>query len=255
MSRNDFLVERSSLGEATAEEEADLRRDPRLVEQVQELESKNALFHAQFPAEEQLEAIQRKVHLANTRASVRRRRLALGGSGILVPLAAAAAVMLVSPELIVGEREIPMENRPKGLNPALAVHRKVAGSAKPEELSSGTVASSGDILQLSYRSGNATHGVVLSIDGNGAVSLHFPESVAGDTILAPDGFVELPHGYALDDAPRYERFFFVTDDGPIDARAVLKAAEALPAGEAATLDLDIAEELAQTSFLLRKAER
>lgn len=255
MSRSDFLVERSALGETSPEEEADLRRDPRLVERVQQTENDNALFHAQFPAEEQLEAIQRKVHLANTREAVARRRMALGGVGILLPLAAAAAVMLVSPELIVGEREIPMETRPKGLNPALAIHRKVDGSSKPEALSSGTVASAGDVLQLSYRSGNATHGVVLSIDGNGAVSLHYPESVADDTLLDPDGFVELPHGYALDDAPRYERFFFVTDDGPIDARAVLKAAQALPPGDATTAPLDLPEELGQTSFLLRKAER
>jgi len=254
MSRDDFLVERSALGEASPEEEAALRRDPQLVERVQQTEDDNALFHARFPAEEQLEAIQRKVHLANTREAVARRRVVLGGAGLLVPLAAAATVMLVAPELIVGEREIPMETRPKGLNPALAVHRKVDGS-KPEALSSGTVASVGDVLQISYRSGNATHGVVLSIDGNGAVSLHFPESVAGNTRLDPDGFVELPHGYALDDAPRYERFFFVTDDAPIDARAVLEAAQALPAGDAATAPLALASELGQTSFLLRKAER
>jgi hypothetical protein len=170
-----------------------------------------------------------------------------------VPLLAAAAVLMITPEWIFGERDNPMENRTKGLDtPTLAVHRRVAGDA-PEPLASGTVAQAGDVLQLSYRSGGAGHGVVVSVDGKGNVSLHHPASVTDPTNLSADGFVELPHGYALDDAPRYERFFFVTGDAPIDVRAVLAAADALPNGTASSTPLTLPEGLSQTSFLVRKA--
>jgi len=253
MSRNDYLVERVHLGEASPDEEAELRQNPGLFKRVQELDEQSALFRAAFPADEQLQAIQRKLHVAETRDAVRRRNRTLGAVGLFMPLAAAAAVLMISPELILGEPDNPMENRSKGLDtPTLAIHRKVAGDA-PEPLTSGAIAAAGDVLQLSYRSGGAPHGVVVSVDGKGNVSLHHPASVTDTTALSADGFVELPHGYALDDAPRYERFFLVTADTTIDVRAVLAAADALPDGTSSSTPLALSEGLGQTSFLVRKA--
>ncbi len=253
MSRDDYLVERVHLGEASPEEEAEIRQDPALLARVQELDEQSALFRATFPADEQLEAIQRKLHVAETRDAVRRRNRTLGAVGLFMPLAVAAAVLMISPELIRGEPDSPMENRAKGLDtPTLAIHRKIAGD-DPEPLTSGTIAAAGDVLQLSYRSGGAAHGVVASVDGSGNVSLHHPASVTDTTALSAGGFVELPHGYALDDAPRYERFFLVTGDAPLDVRAVLSAADALPDGTSSTTPLELPEGLGQTSFLVRKA--
>ncbi len=254
MSRDDYLIERANLGEASPEEEAYLRSDPVLVKRLQDLDKTNALFRATYPAEEQLEAIHRKIHVATTRDAVTRRNRALGTLGVLVPLATAAGVMLFAPELVFPKREIPMEHRTKGdHDPALGVFLQ-RDDGKAVELKSGSVAQAGDVLQLSYKNGGASHGVVLSVDGGGTVSLHHPSSVGGNTALEA-GTVDLPHGYELDDAPRFERFFFVTSDAPIDVRAVLAAAQALPAGDGATAQLPLAEGLQQTSFMVRKAER
>jgi hypothetical protein len=70
-------------------------------------------------------------------------------------------------------------------------------------------------LQVAYVAAAARYGVIISIDGLGAVTLHFPMEENGDT--------ELRHGeevfirsYALDNAPAFERFYMVTANVGID---------------------------------------
>ena len=253
MSREDWLIERVHLGEATAAEEKEVRSDPLLTARLAALSDADSAFHQTYPATEQLAAIGRKVHLATARERWQKR--ALGGAGLLIPLAAAAAVLFMQPTWLGGDPDNPMEDRAKGLHPQLVVHLH-SEQGPDEALAAGSVVTAGDVLQLGYVPAEATHGVVVSIDGSGAVSLHHPASVVESTALKTDsGEVALPHGYQLDDAPTFERFFFVTDDAPISVRAVLDAAEA----HAARKDVQQAplalEGLQQTSVLLRKAAR
>ena len=61
----------------------------------------------------------------------------------------------------------------------------------------------------------------------------------------------LPNAYALDDAPRFERFFFITSDEPIDVAQSLAAMRALgDDGAAGTLELP--SNVRQWSLRLRK---
>jgi hypothetical protein len=251
MSRVDYVVERVHLEEATPEEEAQVRSNPELVAQLAGLTQANALHHATFPAEEQLAAIQRKVHVAEVKATWAKRKRVLGGLGALVPLAAAATFLFMNPSLLTGPEHNPMEDRAKGLHPKLLVH--ILGT--DDDLSPGAVAHPGDVLQLSYISAGAAHGVVISIDGGGTVSLHYPGSVLESTALDAKGEVPLPHGYQLDDAPQFERFFLVVSDAPIDVNAVIHAAESISSTPTAqTSPLPLAE-VDQVSFLIRKAAR
>ena len=80
----------------------------------------------------------------------------------------------------------------------------------------------GDVLQLSYISAGAQYGAILSIDGSGAVSFHYPESGATSAKLSGSGEIPLDFAYKLDDAPNFERFFFITGPKPFTTAAFVE---------------------------------
>jgi hypothetical protein len=57
--------------------------------------------------------------------------------------------------------------------------------------------------------------------------LHFPRSPEHATRLSSGGAQLLPYAYELDDAPRFERFYFVTSRQTIDVNAVLESGRRL----------------------------
>jgi hypothetical protein len=117
-------------------------------------------------------------------------------------------------------------------------------------------ARAGDLLQLAYVAAGDPFGVILSVDGRGGVTLHFPLERGGSTALVQNRKFLLPNSIELDDAPSFERFFLITAKSPIDVAAVLAKAEALAAnlGEAARSDLDLPRGLHQSSVLILKGE-
>ncbi|MBM4353060.1 MAG: DUF4384 domain-containing protein [Deltaproteobacteria bacterium] len=119
-----------------------------------------------------------------------------------------------------------------------------------ELLSDGDSASAGDVLQLEYVAAGAPYGMILSIDGRGTVTLHYPPAEGGDTTLAPGGAVPLPRSYELDDAPGFERFILVTSQAPVPVAEILEIARILGADPARPLPLRAT--LVQKSVLLRK---
>lgn len=92
--------------------------------------------------------------------------------------------------------------------PALHVYRKTAAGA--ELLSSGEKAGENDVLQLRYSAGGDTWGAILSVDGNGTVTQHFPDSGSGAGKLEAGGEIALAFSYRLDDAPKFEHFILVS---------------------------------------------
>ena len=122
-----------------------------------------------------------------------------------------------------------------------------------ERMSNGQIARAGQVMQLAYVSAER-YGVILSIDGVGTVTLHFPDRAEAGTDLEPNKKISLPQAIELDDAPSFERFFFVTSAAPLDVRAVLKIAADLARDpqRAEGTDLMLPPGLGQTSFLIRK---
>lgn len=177
-------------------------------------------------------------------------------------LACAALALLVLrpgpdqavPEPTTGSLAPPDEVRIKGLEPRLVLHRQTGDTAA--ELTAPATAKPRDVLQVSYIAAGAAHGVILSLDGNALVTLHHPAGTADSTALRQDGAVRLPHAYELDDAPRFERFVFVTADAPLSVVDILTAARALAATpRAATDPLALPPGARQTSFLVEKPGR
>ena len=98
--------------------------------------------------------------------------------------------------------------RVKGKSSALFVYRNEDGKAV--RLSNGTKVAEGDILQLSYVCADPEYALIVSVDGNGVVTSHFPEDSTDSALLEKGGEFPLSYSYKLDDAPSFERFYLVT---------------------------------------------
>ena len=113
--------------------------------------------------------------------------------------------------------------RVKGLVPGLVIHRKRGETI--ERLPAQAMAQTGDLVQISYVAAGNRHGVIVSMDDRGSVTLHHPADVDADTSLRVRGEQPLPHAFVLDDASGFERFVFVTSgDVALDVATVMDAA-------------------------------
>jgi len=144
----------------------------------------------------------------------------------------------------------------KGARPAgarLYVYRHAADGDR--QLADGARVAPGDLLQLAYTAADRGFGALLSIDGAGTVTQHWPEP--GATRAAPlrvGGEVRLPSAYELDAAPAFERFFLVRSEQPFDLGQVIAAARALAARatEARRAPLPLPAGFNQISLALEK---
>jgi len=182
------------------------------------------------------------------------RKLAVGG-GFAIPVAAAILLVAVLPQgelatdPVLSELE---ETRLKGLRPQLLVHRR--GAEAPERLGDGSEVRAHELLQLSYVAAGEGYGVVLSLDGAGAVTLHHPLAGGLASPLQREGAVPLPNAYELDDAPGFERFILISSKEPFPVQEALDAARRLAGSPAAAAHdpLPLPGDREQTSLTLRK---
>lgn len=141
--------------------------------------------------------------------------------------------------------------RVKGLHPDLVLHRKRGRVI--ERLAADAAARAGDVVQISYIAGERRHGVIVSLDSRGAVTLHHPTDVTAPTEIVRRGETPLAEAYQLDDAA-FERFILVTAmSEPVDVARVLRAAEHLASSnEAKSGALKLPARWSQTSLILPK---
>ena len=259
---SDWTLERLALADYPPQElraiEARLALETGGLERLRALERDNVAIIKEYPPEQMVPAIERKLRLASRdhdRAAFRRgwwSGLAMGGGAAIV-----AAVLSVA---LVGDRvaEVPAvpgleQTRLKGLEPHLVVHRQ--GDGEPERLRSGALAEPGDTVQLGYVAGGHPYGMILSLDGAGVVTLHHPEFATLPPVIGGEGRTDLPFAYTLDDAPRFERFVFVSSASPLVVDDVLAAARAVAAGGSPSADLlRLPDGAAQHSLVLWKGD-
>ncbi len=121
-------------------------------------------------------------------------------------------------------------------------------------LKNNAMAKAGDILQLSYVAKGFQYGMIFSVDGNKEVTLHYPAKVSAKPVLQVSGEQRLSFAYQLDDAPVYERFFFIT------SKEVFKVAEVLEVVQEAVKEINfeqverlpLNDKRVQSSILIRK---
>ena len=243
----DWLLERLAAGDLPQAEAEALRirleNEPGGLARLQAIEASNREILARHPPARVAAAIR---HRADGAAPRRLFPLALAA-----PAVAALAVFLLLPTTSNVPGEGPEVIRLKGAAPKLVVHRNEAGNAA--QLADGATARARDLLQLSYQAGGHAYGVVLSLDGNGNVTLHLPDSGAAAARLDPNGAVALPQAYELDDAPAFERFVFVAADEPFAVETAMDAARWLTKSrDPQHTELPLPASLTQTSFLVKK---
>lgn len=230
----DWMLERYRLGELNAADQAKvtaaLAADEALRARLAGLDADDAATLAAHPPS--------RVAARVTRSAVPEKKQS--PRIWLVPTFALAAAITVG---IVALRAEPVDDiRFKG-DPALRLFR-LAGK-DPERLADGAKVKPHDVVQVAFELSGAPHFVIVSVDGAGHATLHWP--LNGDTAAAP-GLKALPQAFELDDAPGFERFFLVTSNQPLAVPEVLAAAER--ASRSAPLELPASA--AQRSVLLDK---
>ena len=245
----DWLVERVALDEVAAASRQRVERADasELAERVAALRADNAAELAAYPAAPAVAQIEARVAAARKQS---RRRLI----GLASAVGAAATVVLVlalSRTTTTTSTRVDDEvTRPKGSTRLLAF-RLI--DDRIEKLEQDALVRAGDLIQLRYNGGGQRYGVIASVDGAGVVTLHHPlreDAPPEETVLATKT-TALPNAYALDDAPRFERFFFITADEPIDVARSLAAVRAL-GDDAGTAALELPAHVRQWSLRLRK---
>jgi len=259
----DWLLERLALGELDAETAADVRR--RLAAEgrspddiMQAVATSNREILAELPASQAATEIRRRAAKAAVQRPARRRM-------VLWTLTVAVAGGLALTQMMwrsqpnegvvsrVGDNpEIIISKGPEGRATRLYVYRH-AGDGD-QRLKDGARASRGDLVQLAYRSHVGGYGVLLSIDGAGKVTLHWPEKSDGSAVaLKSSAESRLPSAYELDDAPAFERFFLVRSATPFPVATAMDAARALAAQPSARKQsLELPPQFEQISLALEK---
>jgi len=241
----DFTMEQMLLGELPEDLAREVAAGSSFLSQKEELENSNAEILRDYPADAMAEKIRIRMEkesritsitdIAGTVGTEGGKRPAGSGKtgrpGIFaaVPLLAAAAlVMAVVLPLTLGRTETGVREdnaatvRLKGLEPHLKIYRKTGEHV--DLLKNNSPVKTGDLLQLSYVSGSRKYGAILSIDGNGFVTLHYPAGLGESMELQTAGEIPLDFSYQLDNAPGFERFFFITSDSYFSLTGIMDEA-------------------------------
>lgn len=237
-----------------------VQEDLKLKKEIEQLKQSNQSILGQYPIESVVPQILRRYEGETEQKKVKKatKQFALKRLIYATPVLAAALIMLFV--MIRNNGTVPTDTRIKGLDnidmtkTQIIIYRKKGEEA--EVLKDGELAKAGDLLQIAYVPAGKTYGVIFSIDGNGVVTLHYPENINSTSALKQEKTVLLGAAYELDDAPEFERFFFITTMTEINVQEILKQAKAL-AGSPDAVKKEISalpETYSQFSILLRKGE-
>ena len=228
-------LERYLLGELTEQRMREIEQlkeeNPEIQKEIERLRQSSRDILEKYPVESMVPEILRLYEEAREKKVVREQARPIFWRRFLyaVPALAAALVLLfvvlfkTGPETF--ETRIKGEDAVDMTKTQIIIYRKKAGEA--EILKNGDPAQAGDLLQIAYVPAGKAYGVIFSIDGNGIVTLHFPEERDGSSLLKEEQKILLGASYELDDAPGFERFFFVTSMSEINVQDILERAEAL----------------------------
>ncbi|MCX4246548.1 hypothetical protein [Paraliomyxa miuraensis] len=283
----DLMLEKLALGELPEARASALRQrlEAEGDERLAAIERSNAEILREHPPDEVAAAVHRRLARLDHDRDAEQRGRPRAGWMMWAPVAAAAGVLLVwtlgrdgdggggvdeggaiegEPTLIAkADPEHPAADggtAPEQIflkgDPVLSIDRVHEG--RPERMSEGARVAQGELLQVTYNAKGAQQGVIVSIDGAGVATLHFPASEGDDPRLAHGGPIPLSESYELDDAPGFERFFFVTVDGGevrLSVARVMEAARALATSEQARDgELELPQDWRQQSIRLDKDE-
>ncbi len=273
---NDYYLERYVLGELPQEEAQEIlhlvSENPEIKDALKKIELSNQDILALYPPSK-VKANLLSEYEKRVDKSIVSRWLEMSSlsSKRIIAVSSVSAVLL----LLIFFFGLPISNKRDVLNPyevgpdfslvkginsldltktQLLVFRKTGEEV--EVLDSGTLSNKGDLLQLAYVATHEPFGIILSIDGRGEITLHYPETKYESTELLMNKRSLLPHAIELDDAPGFERFFFITSKNKINVEVVLTIVKdwAQNPDRVRESELDLPEGMDQYSVLILKGE-
>lgn len=255
----DIMLERFRLNELTPDEatslEARLRGDDPLRRRLEDLDRSDAEIRGSYPPEWLATRIEQRLE-----NHPRRRRATAYWLATAAVAATVVALVAVVPRTAVRpaggtDPATQGDERIKGQRPGLVVYRRTPDGS--ELLADGAVARPGDLLRVAYRGAGRPYGVIVSIDGRGTLTRHLPPNGDRAAALKRESTVLLDSSYELDEAPQWERFYFVTGDTPFSITPVEDAVRRAAANDRlGTLSaLALPYGLEQSSFSIQKEAR
>ena len=143
---------------------------------------------------------------------------------------------------------------PPGAAPGATLRLYKRSESVPLLLPDGSTVLEGDEVQIQYNTAQL-FGVILSVDGRGVISQHYPDEGVTSTRI-PVGTHLLPFAFKLDDAPGYEIFFLFTSNQPVNIRDIReKTRQIASTGEKPQLPEHIDENIQTQKVVLHKAIR
>jgi hypothetical protein len=258
-------LERYLLGELPArrikEIEKLAKEDLELKKEIEQFKQSNQEILGQYPTESMVPQILRRYEEKTERKKAEKATKPFALKRLLYAAPVLAAALIIIFVVVQNNGTVPSDTRIKGLEnidmtkTQIIIYRKRGNDA--EILKDGDLAKAGDLLQIAYVPAGKTYGAILSVDGKSVVTLHYPENMNSSTILKQEKTVLLSSAYELDDAPEFERFFFITAITEIDVQEILKQAQVLAESpDAAKKEISaLPETYSQFSILLRKGGR
>ena len=143
---------------------------------------------------------------------------------------------------------------PPGAPPISILRLYKKTESDPFLLPDGSTVLEGDEVQIQYNTAQL-FGVILSVDGRGVISQHYPDEGTTSTRI-PAGTHVLPFAFKLDDAPGYEIFFLFTSSQPVNIRDIReKTRQIALTGEMPQLPQHDDENIQTQKVVLHKAIR
>lgn len=217
---SDFKLERYLLGELPEKEMRELQErelsDEIFAARVREMREQGKRFLAENPfaaLDDKLDAIEDSKSSVNGQPNVLWLKVA---AALVIALGIFSVVVLNRDVATYDNHSASMEvamadadngTRIKGMQATLEVWKKTGDSAV-QMVNLGN-AYEGDEIQLRYRVPQKCFGMLISMDGNGTITMHMGEGNKAIE-LEPGKMTTLPFAYKLDNAPKFEKFFLLT---------------------------------------------
>lgn len=226
----DRILEEIHLGERNAEDYYDIYGKEQLENALKQLDQSDEEILSLYSADAMRNAVLKKQFSVTSGSSggtsgeekkgsskktsrpyVLRLRIMTIAAAILAAVITAPAVLQrTRPASASTEDAIRLKGNkiPSKIPQSLRLYIKDGNSVKA--LENGAYAKAGDVIQITYNPGRNDYGVIFSIDGNGNVTRHFPESAWTAVKMKHSGSeIPLDFSYELDDAPDFECFILV----------------------------------------------
>ncbi|MBN2737277.1 MAG: hypothetical protein JXR70_09875 [Spirochaetales bacterium] len=226
-------LEQHVLGELPAKESRDIElkigSDKSLAREYEDILASNKAILEAYPIESMVRAIEDRLDRERVidKNSLAFGRIVKKSVPFVGALAVAAmGLFVIGPVYFSKAPVLNHDNQvvyAKGAESRLLLYLKEDGETRL--VSDGEKLKQGDRLRMAYFSGEAPYGVLLSIDGRGAVTLHFPDNANQLPLITTGEESLLDFSYELDDAPFFEKFYFITSANSFNAGLVVSRAE------------------------------